>query len=60
MRLQIKWADLKGYLRNKLGKGSFGQVYKAYYRGDEIAVKFINIEANSTVHTLNSTLLKFK
>jgi len=58
--VQIKWADLKGNLRNCLGGGSFGQVYKAYYQRDEIAVKFISIEENPSVPSLRRTLLKFK
>lgn len=42
---QVQWEDVAPTLVRKLGSGSFGQVYEAYYCSAPMAVKVLNIDS---------------
>lgn len=44
----------------KLGSGSFGQVYEAYWRSALVAVKIVNLEEADMSCNLNCALARFK
>ena len=56
--LQIKWEDLKPTLLRKLGSGSFGQVFEAYYHSAPMAVKIMNLDGDAGA--IAAGLLRFK
>ena len=56
--MQIRWEELKPTLVRKIGSGSFGQVYEAYYHCAPMAVKILQLDGDVTA--LPDALLRFK
>lgn len=55
---QIDWKDLQRNLVRKLGNGSFGQVYEAYYHSAPMAVKIIKIDNDE--ENIKFKIMRFK
>ena len=58
LAVQIRWEELKPTLVRKIGSGSFGQVYEAYYHCAPMAVKILQLDGDVTA--LPDALLRFK
>ena len=43
---QVQWDDLRPALVRKIGSGSFGQVYEAFFRNAAMAVKIISLDSS--------------